>query len=140
VIDRAFRQETRKPKLMLVEDDLDLASVIIASFDRYGIQTVHARNGMEAIEMAGRIEPDLMILDLALPDVDGYGVIDWLKDHEVWRGLPLVVYSAPSRLLLSASACGSDTRNSSPRAALRRKSSKDGSLRSSTHSRRSRGA
>ena len=38
--------------------------------------------------------PDLVILDLVLPGVDGYGVVDWLKDHELWRGLPLVVYSA----------------------------------------------
>lgn len=94
VIERAFRKESRKPQLMLVEDDEDLASVIKASFERYGIQTIHARNGKEAIEMAGRIEPDLLILDLALPGVDGYGVVDWLKDHQVWRGLPLVVYSA----------------------------------------------
>lgn len=94
VIDRAFRQKARRPRLVLVEDDADLASVIIASFERYGIETIHARTGDEAIEIARRVDPDLLILDLILPGVDGYGVIDWLKDHEVWRGLPLVVYSA----------------------------------------------
>ena len=94
VVERAFRAANRRPRLMLVEDDADLASVIVASFDRYGIETIHARNGSEAIEMARRVDPDLLILDLAMPGIDGYGVVDWLKDHEIWRGLPLVVYSA----------------------------------------------
>lgn len=44
--------------------------------------------------MAQRVEADLLILDLALPGLDGYAVIDWLKDHDLWRNLPLVVYSA----------------------------------------------
>ena len=94
VVDRAFRQANRRPRLMLVEDDEDLASIIIASFERYGIETIHARDGKQAIEMARGIEPDLLILDLILPGLDGYAVVDWLKDHEVWRGLPLIVYSA----------------------------------------------
>lgn len=94
VIDRAFNRGKGRPRLMLVEDDADLASIIIASFERYGIDTVHVRDGNEAIEMACRIEPDLLILDLVLPGLDGYEVVDWLKDHEMWRGLPLVVYSA----------------------------------------------
>ena len=93
VVDRTLGKQ-KKPRLMLVEDDNDLAATIIASFERYGIETIHARNGKEAIEMARRIEPDLLILDLVLPELDGYAVVDWLKDHEVWRGLPLVVYSA----------------------------------------------
>jgi DNA-binding response OmpR family regulator len=94
VVERAFRQANRRPRLMLVEDDEDLASIIIASFERYGIETIHARDGKQAIEMARGIEPDLLILDLILPGLDGYAVVDWLKDHEVWRGLPLIVYSA----------------------------------------------
>lgn len=94
VVKQAFRKTDRKPRLMLVEDDTDLASIIGASFERYGIETIHARDGREAISIAQRIDPDLLILDLALPGVDGYGVIDWLKDHDLWRSVPLVVYSA----------------------------------------------
>lgn len=93
VVARAFSGH-RKPRLLLVEDDNDLAATIIASLDRHGIETIHARTGKEAIAMARTVEPDLLILDLVLPDLDGYAVVDWLKDHEVWRGLPLVVYSA----------------------------------------------
>jgi signal transduction histidine kinase/DNA-binding response OmpR family regulator len=94
VVDRAFRRDRKRPRLLLVEDDMDLAATIIASFERYGIETIHAQNGKQAIELARRVVPDLLILDPILPDVDGYEVVDWLKDHEVWRNLPLVVYSA----------------------------------------------
>jgi PAS domain S-box-containing protein len=93
-IDRAFHGSARRPRLMLVEDDDDLAAIIIQSLERYGIETIHARNGEQAISLADATQPDLMILDLILPGIDGFGVVDWLKDHSRWRGLPLVVYSA----------------------------------------------
>lgn len=94
VFDRTLRHDRRRPRLMLVEDDADLASIIVASLERYGIETTHARDGREAIELSHGAAPDLLILDLVLPGVDGYGVIDWLKDDGTWQGLPLVVYSA----------------------------------------------
>ena len=94
VIDRAFRGENRRPRVVLVEDDEDLSAVILESLGRYGIETIHARNGREAIGLAKTVEPDLLILDLVLPEIDGYGLVEWLKDHAVWRSVPLVVYSA----------------------------------------------
>ena len=94
VVDHAFRGSKRPARLMLVEDDEDLAAIIIESLHRYGIDTIHARTGQEAIALAGTADPDLLILDIGLPGVDGYGVVEWLKDHSLWRSLPLVVYSA----------------------------------------------
>jgi CheY-like chemotaxis protein len=93
-IERAFRNADRRGRVMLVEDDGDLSRVIAASFERHGIDTFHAATGNEAIEMAQRIEPDLLVLDLALPGVDGFGVVDWLKDHDRLAHVPLIVYSA----------------------------------------------
>jgi CheY-like chemotaxis protein len=80
--------------VLLVEDDLDLARVIAASFERKGVQTLHAATGRAAIELAQKVTPDLVVLDLILPDIDGYGVIDWMKDHDLLRSVPVVVYSA----------------------------------------------
>lgn len=92
-VERAFGARARRPSLVLVEDDDDLASVINASFERLGIETLRARNGLEAIAMAQNVTPDLLVLDLGLPELDGYGVVDWLKDHHAWRSVPVVVYS-----------------------------------------------
>ena len=79
---------------MLVEDDVDLARVIAAGFDRHGIRTIHVTSGGAAIEEASKMTPDLLILDIGLPDIDGYAVVDWLKDHDMLRSVPVVVYSA----------------------------------------------
>ena len=54
-------------KLLVVEDDEDLAGVLTASFDRHGIQTFHAADGAQAILISQRELPDLLVLDLACP-------------------------------------------------------------------------
>lgn len=86
--------DRRTPRLMLVEDDRDLARVIATSFERHGIEIIHASDGQQAIEIAKTARPDLIVLDLILPGIDGFGVVDWLKDHDLWRSVPMVVYSA----------------------------------------------
>jgi CheY-like chemotaxis protein len=92
-LEHALQPQVQKT-VLLVEDDLDLARVFAASFDRQGVQTVHAATGGEAIELSQKVAPDLVVLDLVLPDMDGYRVIDWLKDHDMLRSVPVVVYSA----------------------------------------------
>jgi len=79
--------------ILLVEDDHDLASIILASFERAGVHISHASTRQEAIAMCRSQRPDLLILDLKLPDGDGFGVIDWLRRHPEMRTLPVVVYS-----------------------------------------------
>ena len=81
-------------KVLIVEDDIDLAQVLIAMFERYGIETHHARNGREAIQLSQSLTPYLLVLDIALPDVDGFAVVDWLRHHNHLHQVPLVVYSA----------------------------------------------
>lgn len=93
-ITNAFSSCARRPQIVLIEDDFDLARVIASSFERYGIEMFHASSGAEAIELATRVDPDLVVLDLVLPDIDGFQVVDWLKGHDRWRSVPLVVYSA----------------------------------------------
>jgi PAS domain S-box-containing protein len=84
----------RKPRVLIIEDDFDLARVVIESFERRGIEIYHAATGRDAIALAGKITPDLLILDLVLPDLDGFAVVDWLRTHKQLRRVPLVVYSA----------------------------------------------
>ncbi|HEV2274628.1 MAG TPA: PAS domain S-box protein [Acidobacteriaceae bacterium] len=81
-------------RLLLVEDDADLAKVILATFERAGIEVCHASTRRKAIELCLTSRPDLIILDLALPDGDGFGVVDWLRQQNDLSSLPLVVYSA----------------------------------------------
>jgi PAS domain S-box-containing protein len=81
-------------KVLIVEDDLDLARVLTAMFERHGITTFHAQTGREAIHISQRTMPDLLVLDLIMPDCDGFAVVDWLRHHDHLHRIPLVVYSA----------------------------------------------
>lgn len=79
--------------VLLVEDDADLASVVIAGFEEANVRIDHASTKQSAIEHCLIARPNLLILDLTLPDGDGFQFVDWLRKQPDLRSLPLVVYS-----------------------------------------------
>jgi signal transduction histidine kinase/CheY-like chemotaxis protein len=79
--------------VLLVEDDEDLASVLIASFQDAAVHVDHASTRQLAIRQCITRPPDLLILDLTLPDGDGFSLVEWLRQQPALRSLPLVVYS-----------------------------------------------
>ena len=79
--------------ILLVEDDIDLAAVVIAGFEEANVRVDHASTRHNAIERCLIARPDLLILDLTLPDGDGFSLVDWLRKQPDLRSLPLVVYS-----------------------------------------------
>ena len=93
-LSRVLQVERQPSRVLLVEDDADLAKVILATFERAGIQVHHASTQRKAMELCVSSRPDLLILDIALPDGDGFGLVDWLRQQHEMKQLPLVVYSA----------------------------------------------
>ncbi|MBW4564533.1 MAG: response regulator [Mojavia pulchra JT2-VF2] len=91
---RALSGSDRHIRVLVVEDDLDLAQVLISMFEHYGIETYHAQTGREAIQMSQRVIPDLLVLDLVLPECNGFTVVDWLRQHNRLCQVALVVYTA----------------------------------------------
>ena len=79
--------------VLLVEDDEDLASVLTASFEDAAVHIDHASNRQQAIRQCINRRPDLLILDLSLPDGDGFSLVEWIRQQPNLRTLPLVVYS-----------------------------------------------
>jgi signal transduction histidine kinase/CheY-like chemotaxis protein len=79
--------------VLLVEDDEDLASVVIASFQDAAVHIDHASTRQKAIRQCITRRPDLLILDLTLPDGDGFSFVEWLRQQPALATLPLVVYS-----------------------------------------------
>ncbi len=80
-------------QVLLVEDDEDLASVVIASFGTADVNIDHASTRQQAIRSCVSQRPDLLILDLTLPDGDGFSFVQWLREQPSLRTLPLIVYS-----------------------------------------------
>jgi PAS domain S-box-containing protein len=80
--------------ILVVEDDLDLARVMTMSLQSNGIRTFHAVNGSEAVQLCRQHEPSLLVLDIGLPDIDGFAVVSALRESETLAAMPLLVYSA----------------------------------------------
>ena len=81
-------------RVLLVEDDVDLAAVVIAGFKGVQVRLDHASTREAAMEQClVAPAPDLIILDLTLPDGDGFSLVDWLRQQPGLKTLPLVVYS-----------------------------------------------
>jgi PAS domain S-box-containing protein len=80
-------------KVLIIEDDPDIATLIQLHLSRDGRGVLIARRGDEAIEMAQRERPDLITLDIMLPDVDGFTVLEELKSDPATQDIPVVVVS-----------------------------------------------
>jgi signal transduction histidine kinase/DNA-binding response OmpR family regulator len=98
---RVLHSGTGPGKILLVEDDEDLANVVLSSFEiekhrgkpNEGIGIEHVSNAAAAKQSCEVSPPDIMILDLTLPDGSGFALVDWLRQQPALRTLPLVVYS-----------------------------------------------
>jgi PAS domain S-box-containing protein len=82
-----------KARILIVEDDRDLAAVIGGVFSRDSITVQLAYTLDQALDACFTFRPHLLVLDIGLPDGDGFNVVDWLRQHESLARMPLVVYS-----------------------------------------------
>jgi CheY-like chemotaxis protein len=81
-------------RVLVVEDDVDLARVIGSVFARDTIEIRLAHTLQSALDECFTFQPHLFVLDIGLPDGDGFNLVDWLRKRENLARLPLVVYSA----------------------------------------------
>ena len=81
-------------RVLVVEDDLDLGQVIAEIFMRETINVRVAHTRQAALDECLTFQPHLLVLDIGLPDGDGFNVVDWLRQHDDLTRMPLVVYSA----------------------------------------------
>lgn len=77
-----------QPRLLLIEDDYDVAEMLTAYFGSINYTVQHADNGTEGIELARSAFPNLILLDVMLPDMDGYDVCARLRQYSLTRYIP----------------------------------------------------
>ena len=82
-----------KARILVVEDDLDLARLIGDVFSRDTMEVQLAYTLQAALDACFGFKPHLLVLDIGLPDGDGFNVVDWLRNNAGLAHLPLVVYS-----------------------------------------------
>jgi type II secretory ATPase GspE/PulE/Tfp pilus assembly ATPase PilB-like protein/CheY-like chemotaxis protein len=80
--------------VLLVEDEEQLRRVMKDLLQREGYQVAEARDGVQALDEVDRFAPDVIILDLNLPGLDGYGVLQQLRSRPATREIPVMVLTA----------------------------------------------
>ena len=91
---RVLRAKAGPGQILLVEQDQSQAQAILGGFEQAGIRVDHAATLQQAVDRCLLGAPDLIILDLTLPDGDGFSLVDWLRRQPALHTLPLVVYSS----------------------------------------------
>lgn len=79
-----------KQTLLVVEDDIDLAEMLNAYFRVQGYEVLTAAWGEDAVKMAQQSTPDIALLDIRLPDIDGYEVCRRLRTHRRTDSIPII--------------------------------------------------
>ncbi|MDX6322404.1 MAG: hypothetical protein QOF52_2262 [Propionibacteriaceae bacterium] len=90
----AIADHPARGTVLLVEDDRDLANVIRTLFERRGLTVYYAATKVEALRHLRTIQPQVMILDLHLPDGDGIELVAEIRRNQRLAQMPVVVYSA----------------------------------------------
>jgi two-component system alkaline phosphatase synthesis response regulator PhoP len=85
---------TSKPRILIIDDDLDLVETISMILDSSGFETATAYDGHEGLARAREIRPDLIVLDIIMPELDGYGVCRELKGDPELAGVPVVMLTS----------------------------------------------
>jgi len=83
-----------KKSILLVEDEKDLQAAVKFRLEANGYAVLTASDGQEALDKARTQNPDLIILDLMLPKIDGYKVCRMLKFDEKYKHIPIVMFTA----------------------------------------------
>ncbi len=83
-------------KILIVDDDVDALKLVGLMLERQGHQIIAANNGMQALEKAATQTPDLIILDVMMPDMDGYQVTRRLRQNPTTQATPILMFTAKS--------------------------------------------
>jgi DNA-binding response OmpR family regulator len=107
-------------KILVVDDDADIVELLSFNLKQAGFAIGTAANGIEALKKVRSMKFDLILLDLMLPEMDGFAVCETLRRHADTAAIPIIMLTALSGELgrLSGLACGANeyiTKPFSPR-------------------------
>jgi CheY-like chemotaxis protein len=97
-----------KKQVLVVDDDQLMHRLFQHHLERAGYQMVSALNGREALDLATRQPPDLIVMDIMMPDVDGLAALRELKKVDATKSIPVIIITANSHHLTrkESETCG----------------------------------
>ncbi|HZU90392.1 MAG TPA: response regulator [Stellaceae bacterium] len=94
VVSDGRRERPSHKKILIVEDNELNMKLFNDLLEAQGYYTLQSKNGLEALALARRHRPDLILMDIQLPEVSGLQVTKWLKDDDELRTIPVVAITA----------------------------------------------
>ena len=87
--------EMHKKKLVMIVEDNELNLKLFRDLlEAHGYETLHTRDGFQVLDMARNNKPDLILMDIQLPEVSGMEITGWLKSDSELRSIPVVAVTA----------------------------------------------
>jgi len=86
-------QNKNSKKILIIEDDSFISEMYSMKFKSYGWQTFTAENGQIGLEKIHQIMPDLILLDIIMPQMDGFETLRSLRKDEVFKNTPVIILS-----------------------------------------------
>jgi CheY-like chemotaxis protein len=80
--------------VLFVEDNDDTRRIYSTFFRHHGYHVLEAANGQEGVQLARESRPDVVVMNLSMPVIDGISATSLIKEHEVTAGIPIVVCTA----------------------------------------------
>jgi two-component system phosphate regulon response regulator PhoB len=99
-----------KKKILLVEDDLALAQVYKSRLELEGFEVAHTKDGEDALKTAVEFKPDLVLLDVMMPKINGFDVLDILRNTPQTKDVHVIMLTAlgQDKDMERAAALGAD--------------------------------
>ncbi|MCX6025721.1 MAG: response regulator, partial [Chloroflexi bacterium] len=85
-------------KILIVDDDLDTLKLVGMMLQRRGYSIVAAINGTQALSKAASDRPDLILLDVMMPDLDGFEVARRLRADPLYASVPILMFTAKAQV------------------------------------------
>ncbi|MDY6792723.1 MAG: response regulator [Thermodesulfobacteriota bacterium] len=85
---------SEKKRILVVDDEPDFASIVQGNLEKEGFEVEIAYNGVEGLEKVQANPPDAIVLDVMMPEKDGYEMCADLKGDEKYRDIPIVLLTA----------------------------------------------
>ncbi len=82
------------PRVLVADDDPDILALVAYRLERSGFEVLTARDGAEALELTLAHLPDLVVLDVMMPRIDGYGVTEAIRLHPPTERTPVLLLTA----------------------------------------------
>ncbi|RJR42835.1 MAG: PAS domain-containing sensor histidine kinase [Deltaproteobacteria bacterium] len=89
-----YRRHPQPGPVLVVEDDPDTREILRRLLEKEGCQVIAAENGRVALERLAESQPMLILLDLMMPEMDGFQFIDRVRRHKNWRTIPIAAVTA----------------------------------------------